>query len=378
MSGLYIHVPFCKQACSYCDFYFVTRRHYKEAFVNALVAEIESYRDTRFTEEQVETIYFGGGTPSLLSAQELERIMDAVARTFSVQAKEITLEMNPDDVSESYLNELKAVGISRASMGIQSFDSELLAFMHRAHTSAEALQCLELLAKTGFSSFTVDLIYGNPGQTVEQLRSDIRKVLAFSPPHISAYSLTIEPKTRLGKLHELGRLNPLQDDAVASQLEWVVHDLAEGGLSQYEVSNFSKPGKEAIHNSNYWNHTNYLSFGPSAHSFWWSEGGESAQRWYNPPKLSAYLNRVENDDLLMETLHKKELAEERIMLALRTKKGIYPAQLEERYGYSLTPQQEMYITRKREEGFFQLNERLALTFKGLKIADTLVLDLLSC
>ncbi|HET8866566.1 MAG TPA: radical SAM family heme chaperone HemW, partial [Gracilimonas sp.] len=212
MSGLYIHIPFCKQACSYCDFYFVTRQQHKQDFVDELILEIHSKRDTQFTRKPIQTIYFGGGTPSLLTPSQVGSILEAVDSVFDLDLKEITLEMNPDDVTKEYLSGLKSAGINRASMGVQSFDQDLLNFMNRAHTSEEALKCLELLEASDFNVFTVDLIYGNPGQTLEMLENDIDTILTFNPPHISAYSLTVEPQTRLGKQVKLGRIVPPEDD----------------------------------------------------------------------------------------------------------------------------------------------------------------------
>ncbi|HYW35816.1 MAG TPA: radical SAM family heme chaperone HemW, partial [Balneolaceae bacterium] len=250
MSGIYLHIPFCKQACSYCDFYFVTRQNQRSAFVDALLQEIRSYRGTDFTNEPVRTIYFGGGTPSLLKPAQIESILSAIRRTFSVEAEEITLEMNPDDVSAGYLADLKKAGINRASMGVQTFQPELLKFMNRAHSRQEALRCLELLSGTGFDSFTVDLIYGNPGQSMDQLSEDLDLLLDFDPPHVSAYSLAVEPKTRLGKQVELGRITPPEDDTVAEHFELINERLSAEDIHRYEVSNYSRPGAEAVHNSN--------------------------------------------------------------------------------------------------------------------------------
>jgi oxygen-independent coproporphyrinogen-3 oxidase len=218
MSGIYLHIPFCKQACSYCDFYFVTRTSEREHFINRLTEEIQSYRDSKFIEETVETIYFGGGTPSLLEPQQVEHILNSLYDVFDIDSEETTFEMNPDDVSKEFLSELHSLGINRASMGVQSFQPELLTLMNRAHTRDEALQSLKLIRQSDFDSFNVDLLYGNPGESMGQLEADLGKMLSFDPPHVSAYSLTIESNTRLGKQVDMGRIVPPEDEKVAGQL----------------------------------------------------------------------------------------------------------------------------------------------------------------
>ncbi|MCG2586927.1 radical SAM family heme chaperone HemW [Rhodohalobacter sulfatireducens] len=377
MSGIYIHIPFCKQACSYCDFYFLTRDKLRQPFVEALLSEINSYGDTKFSKEIVRTIYLGGGTPSLLNNKQLESIFGALHSVFDIDAEEITMELNPDDVTRDYLSMIQDLGVNRASMGVQSFDKKLLEFMHRAHNPEEAFSALEALQKTGFPTFTADLIYGNPGQSVETLEQDIDKLLSFDPPHISAYSLTVEPKTRLGKQVELGRIDPPDDDRVSEQFDVVRTQLAAAGIEQYEVSNFSKPGKEAVHNSNYWKHENYIGFGPSAHSFWWDESG--ANRWQNEANLKKYLNEAPEDYREEEeTLSKNTLAEERLMLGLRTKWGVSEIDLKQSYGYSFTDSQWQWIEDQVEKGFMVTeNSTLKMTSDGLKISDHLIVELLS-
>lgn len=377
MSGIYIHIPFCKQACSYCDFYFITRQKFIPEFVDELIAEIKSKKNSPFTKEPVKTIYIGGGTPSLLTPNQIEKILSAINEVFDVQAEEITLEMNPDDVSRQYLTGLKSAGINRASMGIQSFNPEMLEFMHRAHSAEEAFKSLELLQSTGFNVFTVDLIYGNPSQTLKMLERDIERILQFKPPHISAYSLTIEPQTRLGKQVKLGRIMPPEDDKVARHFDTVIEKLGEAGIHQYEVSNYAKKGFEAVHNANYWNHVNYLGLGPAAHSFWWDESANSAQRWSNKPDFKSYLEGNWQKPFEQEKLSLNKLAEERLMLGLRTTNGISLKQLKEKYHYTFNQAQLQYIKRLQEEGKAIFGDYLRLTTKGLKIADTILLDLVT-
>lgn len=373
MSGIYLHIPFCKQACSYCNFYFVTRTSEREAYMQRLLKEIESYRDTSFTGERVKTIYFGGGTPSLLEPIQVERILQKIYAVFDVDAEEISLEMNPDDVTEEYLSSVKQAGIHRASMGVQSFQPELLEFMNRAHNRDEALRCLELLRRSGFDSFTVDLIYGNPGQTIDQLREDVEILLGYDPPHLSAYSLTIESGTRLGKHVDLGRIIPPEDDRVADHFDLINDYLSGQGLRRYEVSNYSKPGKEAVHNSSYWTHENYLGFGPGAHSFWWDE---RAHRWQNKEDLRSYLKKEEPSDK-PEELNLLQLAEERIMMGLRTRWGVSLDELREKYHYELNDRQREYLREREQEGKLILDDTIVFTDKGVKIADAIILDLIT-
>lgn len=377
MSGLYLHIPFCKQACSYCDFYFVTRQQHKQDFVNELIWEIHSKRNSRFTKEPIQTIYFGGGTPSLLTPSQVGSILEAIDSVFELSLKEVTLEMNPDDVTKEYLSGLRSAGINRASMGVQSFDPELLKFMNRAHTSDEALKCLELLRSSRIDVFTADLIYGNPGQTLESLEKDIDTLLQFDPPHISAYSLTIEPQTRLGKQVELGRIAPPEDDTVSDHFDLVVEKLKGAGIMQYEVSNYALPGKEALHNSSYWSHENYLGLGPGAHSFWWDEGHRSAQRWSNKPDLRSYLKQNYQTPFEPESLNLSDLAEERLMLGMRTKKGLSPEDLKSLYHFEFNSAQKQYLQKLETEGKAVLDERISLTKSGLKIADSILLDLVT-
>ena len=382
MSGIYLHIPFCRQACSYCDFYFVTGRKQEQRarYADKLKEEILSYKDTLYAEEPVQTLYFGGGTPSLLKPDSVEQILQTLDEVFRLDLQELTFEMNPDDVDAQYLRELHALGISRASMGVQSFDPDLLQFMHRAHNREEALDSLQLLSRSNFSTYTVDLIYGNPGQSLEMLDRDIGRLLAFDPPHVSAYSLTVESGTRLGKQVELGRILPPEDDMVSEHFDLINRRFSDHGLRRYEVSNYSKPGQEAIHNSNYWRHENYLGMGPGAHSFWWHpEEAKPGMRWKNAEDLRGYLeqgSRQVRDE--QESLSCHQLAEERLMMGLRTRWGVSTSELEDTYHYFLQEKQRSYLHKLEKEGKAALEEgTIRLADKGIKIADALILDLLT-
>jgi oxygen-independent coproporphyrinogen-3 oxidase len=370
MAGIYLHIPFCRQACSYCDFYFVTKTDRMSDYADALCTEI---RSSSF-EEPIRTIYFGGGTPSRLPIPDLARIFAALHARFDISTvEEITLEANPDDVSAAYLAELKSLGVTRLSMGVQSFSEERLRFMNRAHNADEAKTCLRLLNEAGFSTWTADLIYGNPGQSIDDLKTDIDTLLSFDPPHISAYALTIEPRTRLGKQRDLGNLTDVDDAIVAAHMDVVAQRLSDAGLARYEVSNFAKPGHESKHNARYWTHTPYLGLGPAAHSF------DGARRWSNVRDLAAY---VASGGLAvavdLETLTATQMAEERLMMGLRTREGVTRTELRERYGYGLGAGQEGVIRTMQAQGWMEVDsERLRLTESGYALADAITLRLIS-
>lgn len=370
MAGIYLHIPFCRQACSYCDFYFVTKTDRISDYVDALCAEI---RSSSF-DEPITTVYFGGGTPSRLPIPDLARIIDTLVQRFDLSAiEEITLEANPDDIQPESLAGMKALGITRLSLGVQSFQPERLAFMNRAHSAEQAHQCLTWVNEAGFNTWTADLIYGNPGQSLEELDADIDALLSHHPPHVSAYALTIEPRTRLGKLLETGRLTEVDDSVVAAHMDRVSQRLRQAGLARYEVSNFAKPGHESKHNSRYWTHAPYLGLGPAAHSF------DGARRWSNVRDLAAYVASggldVARD---LETLTTTQMAEERLMMGLRTQEGLSRTELRERYRYGLGARQEGVIRTMVAQGWMHDDaEHIRLTPFGYALADAITLRIIS-
>ncbi len=407
MSGIYIHIPFCKQACSYCDFYFVTRDRLIPDFIDTLICEVNAtavYGGSPFPDDPVRTVYIGGGTPSRLSAAQLRRLFSALRDRFDLSnVQECTLEVNPEDVNPEWLAEMQAMGVTRLSLGVQSFEPELLDFMHRAHSADQAHRALEEVKAAGFETYSVDLIYGCPGQTITQLKADLDQLLAYRPPHISAYSLTIEPKTRLGKLAALDRLAPANDDEVAIQQRMITDRLAANGIFRYEISNYSVPGHEAVHNSAYWSHENYLGLGPAAHSFYWKDNSDHAVRWQHPPDIHAYSRNVRSPHyrtgtpvsiygtrshqalpqrhltpgaMPFETLSLETLAEERLMTGLRTIRGVDPGVLQNRYRYTLQPSQHRRIEEYRKKGLMEPDNPLRLTEDGFQLADAVTLRLI--
>jgi oxygen-independent coproporphyrinogen-3 oxidase len=378
MSGIYLHVPFCKQACSYCDFYFITRSQFIPKYVDGLIGQISQLGDSEFSDEAFSTLYIGGGTPSRLSSEHWKHIFEALHSAFDIsEIAECTMEVNPDDVSADYLEKLYDSGVNRLSMGVQSFNQDLLDLMHRAHNAREAEKALELIQESPFENFTVDLIYGNPGETDDVLESDIETLLSFHPPHVSAYALTIEPKTRLGKLYEKGRLLLPEDDQVVRQASVVQQKLEKSGIQRYEVSNYARPGLEAVHNASYWKHDNYLGLGPGAHSFWWENDRKLARRWINKADVKSFIDhpmkKTEEELLDLESL-----AEEYIMMRLRTVAGLDLVQLRERYDYLLSESQKKYLKRAEENGLvLKAGNVVQVTRRGFDVADRLTLDIIT-
>lgn len=378
MGGIYIHVPFCKQACSYCDFYFITRQELMPAYVEALCREIELSASLHpfFIPE---SIYFGGGTPSQLSADNLHNVFKTLSRSFNLAAvQEITLEMNPDDVTETYLQHLFDLNVNRVSMGIQSFDEKLLQFMHRSHNSHEALESLQILSNSPIKNFTCDLIYGNPGQGIEAFIQDLNQLMSFNPPHISAYALTIEPKTRLSKSLQKGYFTPADEKMVNEHVDALCKITSQKGYQRYEVSNFCKQGYLALHNSSYWEHKPYLGFGPGAHSFDIDRDKRVGKRYQHPADIKAWLHNPMGIDGKLEILDEKQLAEEYIMLRLRTADGLDKEILLFQYGYEMSNRQIDFVEDLIRRGMLEeSNQRVKFTHEGFKLTDYFTLELIS-
>jgi len=318
MSGIYIHIPFCSKACHYCDFHFSTLLNGKTEMVNAIAQEIAIAKDY-FKGEKVSTIYFGGGTPSLLNRVELSIILKAVFKNFSIEKNaEITLEANPDDLTKEKLLELKDAGINRLSIGIQSFHQKHLEFFNRSHTAIQAISALKNAKEVGFTNISVDLIYGFNDLTDEDLRFNLNQITEFDIPHVSAYALTVEPKTALSKFIKKGMVEPPSESLAKKQFKQIADFLIEKGFNHYEISNFGKPNFLSQHNSSYWKNKNYLGVGPSAHSF----NGKS--RFWNISNNPQYIKLIKEEK---PTYQKEELSEqnrfnELVMIGLRTDWGI--------------------------------------------------------
>lgn len=350
---MYIHIPFCKQACHYCDFHFSTSLKKKPAMVEALCKEL-LFRKNEIS-EPVETIYFGGGTPSLLKKEELEHIFKVIYDNYSVtEDPEITLEANPDDLSEEKIKMLAHSPVNRLSIGVQSFFEKDLKLMNRAHNEQEALKCIQL-AKKYFDNISIDLIYGIPGMSNERWRENLQIALDLEVPHISSYALTVEPKTALKSMIEKGKISPVDEDLARQQYEIMIEVLEQAGFDNYEFSNFGKPGYFSRNNTAYWFGKPYLGIGPSAHSF------DGEKRSWNVSNNSLYLKALEKGEIPAEEefLNEEDRYNEYVMTRLRTKWGISLNEVESRFG------------RKAKD--YLLNEAKSLVKKGFleREADTI-------
>ncbi|MEP1490216.1 MAG: radical SAM family heme chaperone HemW [Algibacter sp.] len=317
MAGIYIHIPFCKQACFYCDFHFSTSLKKKSELIDALIKELELRKD-ELKNQTIETIYFGGGTPSLLTNSELESILNAVYQNYNViKNPEITLEANPDDLSNNRVVELSKSPINRLSIGIQSFFEDDLKSMNRAHNSAEAKTCLEEATRY-FDNITIDLIYGIPNMSLEKWNENLQIAFGFGINHISSYALTVEPKTALDLFIETGKYPPIDETLALQHFNHLVEKTEEQGFVHYEISNFGKPNYFSKHNTSYWLGKQYLGIGPSAHSF------NKTQRSWNVANNAKYIKSIQNNSLpnTVETLSIKDQYNEYVMTGLRTIWGV--------------------------------------------------------
>lgn len=362
---LYLHIPFCKQACHYCDFHFSTSLGQKLALVDALCTEIALQKDY-LPGRTLETIYFGGGTPSLLTESELRQIIAVIQTHFTVlSTAEITLEANPDDLSREKLTMLRTY-VNRLSIGIQTFDEATLRWMNRAHTATEAETCVRLAREAGFENMSVDLIYGIPDRETARWQLDLQKVLALDVPHLSAYALTIEPDTAFGRWEKKGKMLPADENLAAEQFEELTKALREASYDHYEISNFAKPDQYARHNSAYWQRRPYLGIGPSAHSY----NGHSRQ--YNLANNSRYMAAIGQGELpaTVETLTMADQVNEYLLTGLRTKWGCSLSELNELSMSDFSEKQARDLTDMYATGWLLRDgDRLVLTEVGKLFAD---------
>lgn len=371
MAGIYIHIPFCKKACNYCNFHFSTNTKLVDQFVEVLLQEIE-YKKDYLNNETIETIYFGGGTPSLLTIQQLSNILQQVYKQFSVMPNaEITLEVNPENVNSDSVYNWKLIGFNRLSMGIQSFFEDELQFMNRSHNVQQAINSLHLIT-TQFTNFSVDLIFGSHLQKTTILQQNLDILLQFKPPHISCYALTVEDKTLLSsQVKTNANLEPIQE--IQQQGFYLIKDCLESfGYQHYEISNYCLPGFKSKHNSNYWKGTPYIGFGPSAHSY------NKISRSWNIGNNALYIKAVNNFDTITESeiLTNNQIVNEFIMIGLRTNNGI---SLDDLSILTTTTIFEQIIEKVKHfvsKGLMQLTDsHFYLTREGLIFADGIAADL---
>ena len=371
MAGIYIHIPFCKSACHYCNFHFSTSSKQIEPLVECLIKEIELRKSD--TNQTIDTIYFGGGTPSILSALQIENIVKAIQHNYTVNAAaEITLESNPDDITEDKLQQWKSIGINRLSIGIQSFREEDLLWMNRAHNAQQAHDCIKLAQEYGFHNITIDLIYGVPNLSNEQWIENIHKALKLNISHLSCYALTIEPKTALDKLIKSHKKEPVDADKQAEQFIILMNELQAAGYEHYEISNYAIPGFRSKHNSSYWQGIHYIGIGPSAHSY----NGNSRQ--WNIANNSLYIQSINNNTLPseIEILTMDEQYNEFVMTSLRTMEGINLNKLATIFGSDkLTYTQQEIIKWINSGHVIVINNHIILTQTGKLMADGIASDL---
>ncbi|MEM1095079.1 MAG: radical SAM family heme chaperone HemW [Bacteroidota bacterium] len=383
MAGLYLHIPFCTRRCVYCDFYVVTTVKTPTSFVSALIREIEHYGAQYGDKEPIHTVYFGGGTPSLLPPSDVYRILNALYDHFQIDDNaEVTIELNPEDMGLDDMRALSNLGINRLSIGIQSFFDDDLAFMNRNHTSEEAEKVVSVARQAGFENFTVDLIFGLPEQPFEYWAANLQKAVRLDVPHLSTYGLTVEERTPLFNQVQRGIVTPTDADTMNERYLFTMDYLGEHGYEAYEISSFAKPGFRSRHNQAYWTHTNYLGFGPSAHSFWWQRGlGSRAERWNNVPNLKKYEAILAQRHLPLDArdrLSLDDLGDEHILLSLRTSDGLDLNMLEETYGVDLLDAKVDELAWLEADGLIEpiRNRRVRLTPNGRLVADAVANRLL--
>jgi len=378
MASLYLHIPFCERKCIYCDFYSIENMSPMAPFISTLHKEIDLYKE--HSSEQFTTIFLGGGTPSLLPAYEIKRILDHLHDTFRVtEDAEITVETNPGTVYAAKLQGYRDAGVNRLSIGVQSFHQDELDFLGRIHTANQARQCVRDARAAGFENISIDLIFSLPGQHQTKWAETLESALSLEPQHISAYSLIVEDNTPLARMvrTKLVSPNPLEEEA--DLYAYTMGRMQRAGFEQYEVSNYAQPGFRSQHNYNYWCHANYLGFGPSAHSFW-KEGGEPGRRWWNVANLTNYITRLEENTAPVassESLDPKQMLEERLFLGLRSD-GVELGALEHDYSTQFPRQQREFVAHlvEQKNAILESNGRLRLTSKGYLVCDEICARLL--
>ena len=372
MAGIYLHIPFCKKACHYCDFHFSTSPQYKDQMVKALRSEIILRKD--YTgQEPIETIYFGGGTPSLLSADELQVLISEITNHYPVSSSaEITLEANPDDLNPQKVRELRETLINRFSIGIQSFFEEDLKWMNRAHNAREAQSAVKRVQDAGFENITVDLIYGYPLLSDDKWESNIQQLIELQVPHISSYSITVESATALASFIHSGKQKPMDETQSASQFLMLMEQLQEAGFEHYEISNFAKPGMYSRHNSNYWQGVPYLGIGPSAHSY----NGDTRQ--WNISNNSRYIEAIQQKKIPaeIETLSTENRVNEYIMTSLRTSWGMNLNTISKQFGADYANEIKNGLEPFLDKGWIVNNDQtVTLTTEGKLFADHIAAEL---
>lgn len=373
MAGIYIHIPFCAKRCLYCDFFSSTDMLFKTPYIQAIIREMELRKDY-IDNEPIETIYFGGGTPSQLEKKDFEKIFDAINRIFDTsQCQEITLEANPDDMTPEYVASLQKLPFNRISMGVQSFQEKDLRFLNRRHNREQAIRAVALCKEHGISNINIDLIYGLPGQTLDEWSLNLEEAILLDVPHISAYHLIYEERTALYKLLKEGGITPVDEELSVSLFSTLINRLTKAGYLHYEISNFARPGYISQHNSSYWLGKKYIGIGAAAHSY------NGSNRLWSVSSLPLYLKGIatETPAVEIEELDENTQYNDFIITRLRTMWGIQLQKIKELFGEEkwnyLKQQAEPYL----QQDLLNLqNETLKLSKKGIFISDGIMSDLL--
>lgn len=373
MAGIYLHIPFCKRRCIYCDFYSTTQSEKKTAYVAALCRELDQRKDY-LQGERIETIYLGGGTPSQLEDKDFEQIFQTLHRLYEISPEaEITIEANPDDLTDEYVNMLRTFPFNRLSMGIQTFQENILHLLHRRHTAQQAVEAFERCRKAGFTNISIDLMYGLPGETLQTWEADLRQAVSMKPEHISAYHLIYEEGTVLWKLREQHRVEEADEDLSVSLFTQLIHKLKDYGYQHYEISNFCLPGMYSRHNSSYWTGKKYLGCGPSAHSY------NDISRQWNVSSLDHYIEQVNNGETYFEVeeLDLYTRYNDFVITTIRTMWGMQLDVLKEQFGTKLYNYCLRIAQPHLSQGTLELsNGVLKLTEKGVFISDGIMSDML--
>jgi oxygen-independent coproporphyrinogen III oxidase len=368
-AGVYVHIPFCLAKCVYCDFYSVVESsESQDRFADSLIREIDIVAQSNWKEQEFDTIYFGGGTPSLLNPEQLGAIIGSLRGHFRIVSNaEITIEINPETAGKDYFDKLPASGVNRISIGIQSFNDTELRTLGRIHDAKTARQAIELACQAGFNNFTIDLIFGIPGQNLESWRQTLEIAINYNPVHVSAYGLTIENGTPLESLINSGKLAAADDDLQVEMYRYLLGVMQENGLNRYEISNFAKPGMESRHNIKYWQDCHYLGFGPAAHSY------DGTTRTANVRDLGRYVRILEQNKLPLdfrEQLTGEQKTMERLLMGIRQAAGVELASV------ISTIDEDSLETLREDELISVVDGKLLITEKGLPISDKIIAQLI--
>ena len=373
MAGIYIHIPFCKRRCIYCDFFSTTQSEKKPTYIHALCQELEM-RKNYLEGEEIETIYLGGGTPSQLTEEELNEIFTSLYNIYKVKEDaEITLEANPDDLTPEYVSMLRRLPINRISMGIQTFQEETLKLLHRRHTARQAIEAFQRCREAGFRNISIDLMYGLPGETLDTWKEDLQQAIALHPEHISAYHLIYEEGTALWKLRDEHQVEEADEDLSVTLFKTLINELKQAGYQHYEISNFCLPGLHSRHNSSYWTGKKYLGCGPSAHSF------NGSSRQWNIASLDNYLKGIASGkpNYEIEELDLYTRYNDFVITSIRTCWGMSLSRLRSEYGEELYRYCLRMAKSHLEQGVLETEEdTLRLTQEGIFISDGIMSDLL--